>query len=149
MGETLPETAKIARGRLGDIIRPLHQVIRLVKPELENDFPALVRDLEKERRADKADTFEAKVLSVIIDLAADTQIDDQGRHLYLKNGLLPLKDIADEINEGLPSKSHITPHRVGSIVKSLGLEKTRMHGGRGAVVWDEHKISQIREPYGL
>jgi len=149
MGDQLPAIAKIARGRLGDIIRPLHQIIRLVKPDLEGDFLELVQELEKERKADKGDSFEAKVLGVMIDLAGDTQIDDQGRHLHLKNGLLPLGDIADEINEGLPEKSHVTPHRIGSIVKSLGLEKSRMHGGRVAVVWDEEKISQIKEPYGL
>lgn len=41
----LPETPKPAQGRLGDILKPLLQIIRLARPEWENQFTSLVREV--------------------------------------------------------------------------------------------------------
>lgn len=38
MCRVLPDVTRIAPGRLGDILRPLHQVIMLARPEQEADF---------------------------------------------------------------------------------------------------------------
>jgi hypothetical protein len=63
--KALPNCAKPAAGRLGDILKPLLQIIRLVKPEREP-----VKELERGRLLDKADTLEGKILQVVWSLRA-------------------------------------------------------------------------------
>lgn len=58
LGETFVNIPKPASGRLGDILKPLQQIIRLVKPEREIRFLELVKELEAERLIEKADSLE-------------------------------------------------------------------------------------------
>jgi len=65
LGESLADIPKPAAGRLGDILKPLQQIIRLVKPEREESFLGLVKELEAEKLIEKADSLEAQILTVL------------------------------------------------------------------------------------
>jgi hypothetical protein len=54
--------------RLGDILKPLQQIIRMVKPEREPYFLRLIRELESEKLIEKADSIEAQILMVLVGL---------------------------------------------------------------------------------
>ena len=65
LGETFTDIRKPAAGRLGDILNPLQQIIRMVKPERESFFLSLIQALQAEKLIEKADSLEAQILMVL------------------------------------------------------------------------------------
>jgi len=138
LGETLPDIQKPAAGRLGDILKPLQQIIRLVKPEQEPSFLELVKELEQERLNEKADSLEAQILMTILSLK------DQ-----VARGSLPVKGITDAFNKGKPEKSQISYQRVGRRLSAMGFKKGRAGDGASTILWDEKKVERMIDTYGL
>ena len=138
LGEKLPNILKPARGRLGDILRPLLQIIRLVRPEKEDAFMELVRSLQEDRLMEKSETLEARILKTVLELRGD-----------VVNGVLPVKLITDTFNNGLPEKSQITYQRVGRMLKSMGIQKCKTNQGGAAILWDEKGLCVLGVAYGL
>jgi DNA primase catalytic core len=137
LGETFTDIPKPAAGRLGDILKPLQQIIRMVKPEREPSFLRLIRELEAEKLVEKADSLEAQVLSVLIGL------EDQ-----VERGMLPIKKITDVFNEGKSEKSQVTYQRVGRRLSAMGFKKARA-GNNAAILWDQENIDRMIDAYGL
>lgn len=138
MGESLSDVPKPAAGRLGDIMKPLLQIILLVRPEREVPFLGLVREFEAERLAEKADSLEARLLMTIL-----------GLREQVNGGRLPVKFITDMFNGDQPERNRITYQMVGRRLSAMGFKKTRMADGSSAIIWDEEKIERMRESYGL
>jgi DNA primase catalytic core len=138
MDRPMPELQKPAKGRLGDILKPLHQIIRLVKPEREQQFLRLAEQLKSQRLVEKATSLEAQILRVVLDLRD-----------RVENGILTVKAITDTFNEDKHEKSKITYQRVGRRLSAMGFQKVTASGGTSAIVWDEEKMEQLRESYGL
>ncbi|MEJ5377081.1 MAG: CHC2 zinc finger domain-containing protein [bacterium] len=138
LGETLADIPKPAAGRLGDILKPLQQIIRLVKPERELSFLRLIRQIESEKLIEKADSLEAQILAVLIGLQDQVQ-----------SGMLPVKRITDTFNEGKPEKSQLTYQRIGRRLSAMGFKKVKASDGASAIVWDDESIERMKETYGL
>jgi hypothetical protein len=136
--ETFPDIPKPAPGRLGDILKPLQQVIRHVRPDREPAFLGLVRDLEVDRQIERAESLEAELLSTIL---KEQQLLDKGA--------LGVKDITDSLNSQRSERSQLTYQRVGRILKAMGFRKGKTRGGASAIIWDDQKIAQMKETYGL
>ena len=60
------DVTKPARGRLGDILEPLVQVVRLMAPHREEELLNLVEDLLEARLSDKSQTQEGRIIRVVI-----------------------------------------------------------------------------------
>jgi len=138
MCQALPEVSKIVSGRLGDILKPLHQMIMLTRPEREADFIQLAQSLQRERQMDKSDSIEAQILRTIFELS------DRVVH-----GKLPVKDIADCLNRDRPERFHTTPHTVGRRLSSMGFSKGRTSTGGSALLWDQEMLVRVSRSYGL
>jgi putative DNA primase/helicase len=136
--ETLPDIPKPASGRLGDILKPLLQIIRLVKPEREPIFLNLVRELETRRKIDRVDSLEAQILRVI-----------DGMRDRVARGILPYKMITDAFNEGKSEKYHFTTKRMGAKLSAMGFEKGFDGEGAAAIIWNEEKLQRLMESQGL
>ena len=65
---SLPECEKPAAGRLGDILKPIRQIIRLVRPDREAAFLELVKEIETSRLIDKSDSLEGQILNTLSQL---------------------------------------------------------------------------------
>lgn len=137
LGESFPDIEKPASGRLGDILKPLQQIIRMVKPEQEPSFLRLVRELEAERLIEKADSLEAQLLTVIIEL------EDQ-----MNRGILPVKTITDAFNESRSERSQLTYQKIGRRLSAMGFKKARA-GNNAAILWEQEKIERMIDTYGL
>ncbi|MDD5191314.1 MAG: hypothetical protein PHE50_09785 [Dehalococcoidales bacterium] len=72
MGETLPGFDKPVPGRLGDILRPLGVIMRLVSPDIEYIFTELVKLQWSERLAGKAESTDVRLLQAV-EKCVDTQ----------------------------------------------------------------------------
>ena len=138
LGEILPDIPKPAPGRLGDILKPLHQIIRIVKPGREPSFLKLVRELQSDRLIEKADSLEAQILLTVIKLR------DQ-----VERSILPVKAITDAFNEDRSESTRVTYHRVGRRLSAMGLKKAKTGGGASAIIWEEEKIGRMGEAFGL
>jgi hypothetical protein len=138
LGKSLPEIAKPARGRLGDILKPLLQIIKLVKPEREQMFMELVQEVQRGRLIDKLDSIEAQILLVLNSLRGQ-----------LVRSILPVKTITDTFNESKSENARFTYQRMGRKLNSLGFEKGTTGDGASAILWDEEKFMRIFSAYGL
>jgi hypothetical protein len=138
LGQDLPEAQKPCVGRLGDILKPLLQTIRLVNPQKEAGFMALTRNLERDRLMEKSTSLEAEIIYAVNDLT------DQ-----VWNGFLPVKAVTDVLNTERPEKSRLTYQRVGRILSAMGFRKGRTSDGAAAIYYDNQQVIQILESYGL
>lgn len=137
LGEKLPDVEKPAKGRLGDIIRPLLQIIMLVNPDRVSAFSDLIRGIEQERKEHSSESLEARLVKAIVDL--EYRVDD---------GLLSIKSITERANEEVKEKYHSTPKSVGWKLNALGFQKRKRSDG-SHIQWDESLIEMLKDRYGL
>ena len=138
LGATLPDIPKPVSGRLGDILRPLLQIVRLVRPNRERALLTLAGEIELGRKLENADSFEAQLLSAVIQLRG--QVD---------RGLLPVKTITDAFNEGKLDKWQISYTRVGKCLAAMDFDKGKTHNGAAGIVWNKEKVGRMASAYGL
>lgn len=137
-GKELPETAQPLSGRLGNILTPLLQVIRLVDAGKEEYFLDLCHEIEKRRKLEAGETTEAQITRAI-----DTLQD------RLIRGTLPLNEIADKINDGKPDRYKFSNRRIGSFLSSLGFQKGHGDNGNVVILFDGELLSRLKARYGL
>jgi DNA primase catalytic core len=138
LGYALPDIPKPARGRLGDILKPLLQIIRLVKPEREECFLKLVKELEAERLIEKASSLEAEILGAILNLESE-----------LQHGMLPVKLITDTLNIERPEKRKLSYQLIGKRLSAMGLRKATTPTGASTILWSQEQIERMKDAYGV
>ena len=138
MGKSLPEITNPVPGRLGNIVKPLMQMILLVRPERKKAFIKLIKRIESDRLSEKSETFEAQIISTV------ALLENQ-----VSGNILPIKSITDEYNTDKLEKFKISYHKVGRKLKSMGFSKTKTGNGASAIIWDSEKIMRLQESYGL
>lgn len=117
MDKSLPYAIKPCKGRLGDILRPLRQIVKLVVPDEEGRFLDLCNSLSKERYENLADTTEAKILQAILDLEEK-----------IERGLLESSKICEEVNEDQGERFKKSQAVITRICKSMGFRASRPKG---------------------
>jgi len=138
MGELLPDIPKSSWGRLGDILKPLHQIILLVRPERESLFSALVKRLENERVMERGESLEAEILFALLSLQSQ-----------IIRGVISVKQITEALNQGRSDRSKVSDRRVGRRLSAMGFDKARTGSGASAIIWDDNKINLLRWRYGI
>jgi hypothetical protein len=135
MNNGMPEAKKPCRGRLGDILRPLRQVILMVAPGEEDRFMDLCVELESQKQETLSDTLECQIIQAITDL--EDQISDCK---------LLSKTITEKINEDIPEKFHRAQRTITQLCKRMGFRSTRSHGDTFIEI-DETLFFQLSERY--
>lgn len=120
----LEDTTKIVTGRFGDIIRPLHQIIRTFAQEYEQDFIDLINEIEKKKLMAKSNTIEGEIVSAILTLGPLVQY-----------GYIPVKAITDKLNEDKNERDKLTYQKVGRKLDLMGYEKGRTATGASSIRW--------------
>jgi putative DNA primase/helicase len=138
LDKPLPDVPKPASGRLGDILKPILQIIHLVKPEREGAFLNLVKEIEVQRQIEKANSLEAQILKAI-----QSAMDETNR------GVLALKVITQKFNEGKGERFQFTEKRMGGKLRSLGFKMGSTGTGAAAIIWDDINFEKLLRNYGL
>ena len=86
----------------------------------QDELPKLYPDTEA------TGSLEAQLLTTITGL----------KH-HLKNGVLPLKPIADTFNQERSEESRLSYQRIARLLSKIGFRKAKTHGGYSAILWDE------------
>jgi len=137
MGKSLPTVTKPLKGRLGDIVRPMLQIVEFVKPDKIELINELIKQFDIDRKIQKSESFEAKLLEIILVLK-NSVFDD----------LLSIKDITDKYNENLNEKAQVTTNKVGWRLKAMGFTKRKLNTG-SYIELDELVITNLTESLGL
>lgn len=136
--EPLPEILKPANGRLGDIMRPILQIIRIVHPEKEKSFFKLLNDIKNQKEAENSNSLEAKIMRAVHSLKRD-----------VKNGYLSVKEITTKVNIEQPDRFKYSDAKIGRCLSALGFQKGKTGTGTSAILWDEDLINRLMAQYGL
>ncbi|MGQ9825552.1 MAG: hypothetical protein ACUVSK_11280, partial [Desulfotomaculales bacterium] len=128
---------------LGDITRPLLQVVRLVKPEREPILRQLIEELEMEKKKDLAESVEAYIIDAMLAL--------EGENKITSTGCLVLNDIAELVNDGRPEKHQLSNKFISSKLRALGFKYFGQQPGtkRALYRYDADLLNRLAIHYGL
>jgi hypothetical protein len=136
MEDDLPVIAKPAIGRLGDIMRPLLQVLKQISGETQWFFEILA-DFERNLKENISESREAQIVRIIYELR------NQVRNERLSN-----ETILDVVNHDRPERYYMTAKSLGWITKSLDFKKYSDGKQRG-IYWDEILVAMLCGRYGI
>lgn len=139
--EKLPEMKKPAKGRLGDILKPLLQMIHLVCPEDHPNFSELVRQFKEDRELTNIDSMEANILKAVIEFWNDEDSDD--------GNIIQIKKITQKLNEYKLYKYDVSYQKVGRRLSAMGFQKEKTKSGASAILRDDNVLEKLKERYGL
>ena len=111
----LPQVETPFKGRLADMAKPLLQVARLASPKAVESIIDTLSTQDRERRADNAETWEARVAIAL-----------WGCREKVKDDRLFISDLKLEVNKDRPENEQLSSQIIGTIKKNLGLS-----GGKG------------------
>lgn len=141
LGEPLPEVEKPFASRLGDLLKPLLQVVALVRPEQCKTLEQLGERLKVEKAFDKDDSLDSQIIRAI-----DCLVQEGAK---ITNGTLPVQDITKGINGEDRWASSITPQKIGRRLKAMGFDKCHTGTGASAIIVDVNKVARLKEEHGL
>lgn len=134
----LPQVKKPVKGRLGDILKPLLQVIRFVDPEKEATFTRLTELIETGRKLERSTSWEAELLKAVIKF-----------EYKVEKGMLLTKEVVDFVNAHRGERFKVSSNRVGKDLVALGFKKKPASSGHVAIVYDKEKIDRLITRYGI
>jgi hypothetical protein len=136
MDSPLPATGKPVKGRLGDILRPVRQIVNIVCQD-ETWFLDFVKHIDANRKSEGLDTQDAIVVSAIIEALPHAT----------HNHLLHV-DTLEIINRHRPEQFRMSPQSLGRITARLGFERYSSGDGRG-ISLDEGLLNRLCTRYGI
>jgi len=140
LNTTLPQVNKPCRGRLGDICKPLMQIVLLVVPNRAKELQALIEQIEIERKGDRSESLEAQIIQAVDYLDPDQE-----------DNLLSVEEITAYLNENKENdKFKYSNKRIGKRLSALGFDRVRLRSdGKRAIKYDKNKIDQLKYEYGV
>ena len=132
----LPNVKKPVIGRLGDILKPIRQIVNAIGQD-ESWFLEFTKQVDELRRKDGLDSDDAKVINAIV------QTIDKVENEHLLH-----KFIIDRINSDRPERYHMSPQRLGRITKRLGFKKYNSGEARGIYI-DADLLNRLCQRYGI
>jgi len=142
MRREVPGADKPARGRLGDILKPLVQTARLLGGMHEGAILELAKHIEEERMEDKSQTREAEALTAL--LACRNQV---------ANDRVALDTVRDLFNSKRELERQLSAASFAQLLRSTGLKlggrHYRTNDGRSAIPWDHENIQRVCGDYGI
>jgi len=132
----LPSSIKPCKGRLGDILRPIRQVVNIAC-EKEDWFLKFTETIEKQKKSSGADTLDAQVVHAIKESMCT-----------LKKGHILHDDILQKVNVNKSEHEKISAQKLGKITARLGFEKYTSGQQRG-IYWNQDLFSRLCERYGI
>jgi len=98
----------------------------------------LIKSLEQQRLLEKSISIEGEVLYAI------------SKSIKLvENNRLTISNITYELNREKDDKEKESPQKVGRVLRSLGFEPAKKHGGQKCIIFDELKFNELLQSYSI
>ena len=136
MDRQLPEMSKPCLGRLGDVLKPINQIVRICCPD-DSWFGPFVAGVERNRRQSRSESEDARIIQAI--LAARSS---------LKHGHLFNEDVLSNLNKDVPLSERISPQALGKTTSGMGFRKYASGQKRG-FYWNAELLKSLCQRYGL
>ena len=136
--DDLPKINKLVRSRLGDIFRPLHQMLLKVKPDKEEEFKKMVLRVEKMKLIEKTGSIDADVLQAWI-----------AAKVNMVSGVIASQEVADAFNVDKGDKERLASRRIGNRLKSSGFQTTQTSNHTLGFFWNEETTEKLKKEYGV
>lgn len=131
LDKTPPEADKPVHGRLGDILRPVGRILKIVGGD-DSWFAEFARKQERERRNQQV-TVEAAALEAIGKRAADGA------------RTIPKADILAEVNGILEG---VSANKLGRVLREMGFADCK-HGGKRAIRAEPELLKRLLHRHGI
>lgn len=138
MNDTWKDVERIAEHRLGDITKPLYQIVVNVAPHHIERLKGVVKQLEKSKLSEKMNSVQAEIVQAIAT-----------SYLIVRNNTLPNQVIVTKINSDKPEREHMAPKKVSNMVKALGFYPTTTATGTVGFIWDDELIDRLAKEFGV
>jgi hypothetical protein len=132
----LPLVEKPLAGRLGDILKPIRQIVNLTCSD-ESWFLDFAKDEADLKRSESVDTDDARVVTAIVQALGNVE-----------HGHLLHSHILNAINSGLSEQFKMTPQKLGRITKRLGFRRYSSGSLRG-IVFNQGLLDRLCQRYGV
>ena len=136
MDQKLPSVKKVVGGRLGDILKPIHQIVKMGCSD-DTWFLNFAIKIEQSRKISNIDTLEARVLSALLEV-----------QIHMENGHILHSYTLEILNQDTPERYCISPQKLGRVTKTLGFKKYFSGKARG-IYWNEDLINSLCKRYGI
>jgi DNA primase len=139
MWKKLPDVKTPAKGRLGDIMKPILQIVRLMCPEREDSLMEFIYAIRDKRLSDKRESFQAKLIMVVM-----------GLRDKVENGRLSVEIITDAVNaEKEDDKFHFSIKTIGRQLRGIGFRRLPLKDNKAAIAYDLKEIVRFGLKYGV
>lgn len=136
--DTFPTVEKIAKSRLGDITRPLYQILKKVAPQETESFVRLIKNIEKTRLTEKASTVDAEILQSLL-LCKNEVV----------NGIVASQMVTNSFNKDRDERDKLKSRRIASRLSSFGFTKTQTNTSAVGFIWDDSLLEKLVKEYGV
>jgi len=136
--DNLPKVEKVVKGRLGDMTRPLYQVVCKVCPKNKDLFIDMIKKIEKTKLTDKSNSMEAEILLGMSKVSNG-----------IVKGVIASQLITNEYNKDKDEKEKLTSRRIGNKIRSLGFNTTTTYTGALGFFWDSDLFDKLIKEYGV
>ena len=130
---------KPSSGRLGDILRPFRQIIKLVKPAWEDEFMSWVEDVKNERTAAKQDTSEGQLLKAVQANLGNRLPDDR----------MFVSDVTVTVNSIRYHNKQLQPAFISGKLRGLGFRRGTKTSKGNTIECSDDVFYQIADKYGI
>ena len=138
LADEFPKVDKPVKSRLGDITRPLLQIIKKVIPQKEELFIGLLKRIEKTKLTEKSNSIDAEILLSMNKSAEEGII----------GGVVASQFITNTYNKDKDEKERLKSRRIGNILKSLGFKPTQTQTSALGFFWDQELLDKLLKEYG-
>ena len=133
----LPEVPKPAKYRLGDILRPIAQIITAVCPDRMSALTSIIEKFEEDRVNTLADSPEGKLIRILLGLEIEAEA-----------GVIATKKVMESFNEDVPSHYHMGVVSVGKKLSSLGFLNSKTPNGERGFLLNPELLQKLAKQYG-
>ena len=142
LDKNLPNVEKIARRRLHEIIKPLHQILMLVDPDREGELREYVKAATEIRKAEDSLTLQGEIIKTIVDSLYNGE-------LSIEKGMFKLKHITELINLERSEKEHLKDRTVSKVLKQLGFQRDRASDGLTVFFFKEDNLKKLAQRFNI
>ena len=136
--DDLIQTKKIVKSRLGDIVRPLHQILMKVNPEEEELFIKLIKKVEKTKLVEKIGSTDSDIIQAWVNAKGEAV-----------GGVLACQLVTTEFNVEKDDREKLSSRRVGNRLKSYGFQPTTTTNHTLGFFLNDEVLQKLIKEYDL
>ncbi len=137
----LPEGFRVAKKRLGDILREPYRIMLLVKPDRTQRFLDLAKEIQQDRKQENQQTLDAEIVRVLPGLLPKTSDTKT---------VIGMKEITEQVNAGrVETDKKVESRYVSYKLGRMGFKRELTAERRSGILWDPIVFRKLCATFGI